>query len=490
MKRNACDVSLAAGALLPILFFAPHAGAQFYRQTNLVSDISGMASLTDSQLVNPWGVSFGPTTPFWVSDAGTGVSTLYAVDPMIGTVSKVGLVVNLPSGVHPSGQLFSSSAADFVVSSGGASGPSRFIFAGLNGTISGWNPGVPPPATSTQALLAATGPAPAAYTGIALATRSSGEVLYTANPAGGRIDAFDSGFNKISLPGAFTDPNLPAGDAPFNIANIGGSLYVSYTGPTGVINVFDTDGNFLERFATGGTLLNPWGMAVAPPSFGQFSHALLVGNFNMGSASNGPGNISAFDLSNRNFLGLLKGTDSHPLAIDGLWALIFGNDANGGNSSVLYFSAGIQNQQHGLFGSLAACRGPVISGASASPNVLWPPNGQLVPVMVNYSVADDCDTAPACSLSVSASQTPRGGDDQGEDLDNEGHSHHGNHGAPGLGQNAQGAVVVNAHEVELPASRDGNGGGQVFTIAINCQDQLPLSSSASVTVAVPHDQGN
>jgi uncharacterized protein (TIGR03118 family) len=179
-----------------------------------------------------------------------------------------------------------------------------------------------------------------------------------ANPAGARIDAFDSGFNKISLPGTFTDPNLPAGDAPFNVANIGGSLYVSYTGPTGLINVFDTDGNFLERFATGGTLLNPWGTAVAPPSFGQFSHALLVGNFNMGSASNGPGNISAFDLSNRNFLGLLKGADSHPLAIDGLWSLIFGNDANGGNSSVLYFSAGIQNQQHGLFGSLAACRGP------------------------------------------------------------------------------------------------------------------------------------
>jgi hypothetical protein len=109
--------------------------------------------------------------------------------------------------------------------------------------------------------------------------------------------------------------------------------------------------------------------------------------------------------------------------------------------------------------------------------------------MVNYSVADDCDTAPACSLSVSASQTPRGGDDQGEDLDNEGHSHHGN-GGPNSGQNAQGAVVVNPHEVELPASRDGNGGGQVFTIAINCQDKLPLSSSASVTVTVPHDQGN
>ena len=466
-------LSWAIWAGIALLATLP-ARAQFYKQTNLVSDISGMAEIQDPQLINPWGMSHSASSPFWVSDAGTSVATLYSVDPTTGAVTKSSLVVMVP---FPSGQVSNGIATDFVVTSGTSSGPSAFLFAGLNGTINGWNPNVPapPPMPSTQAQLGATGATPAAYTGLAIGLRSGVQFLYAANPLGDRIDVWDHTFAKAMLPGTFTDPNLPAGLVPFNIANINGDLYVSYTptnpeavGP-GAINVFDTDGHFVKRFATGGTLLDPWGMAVAPADFGKFGGALLVGNFNTGIAAAGPGNISAFSLApgadNGKFLGLLEGTDSKPLSIDGLWQLIFGNGKSGGNPSVLFFSAGIQNQMHGLFGSLATCHGPVISGASVSPKVLWPPNNKFVAVTVGYSVSNDCDAAPNCSLSVTAADS--GG---------------------GIDRTADSSIVVDAHNVELRASRNGGGDGRLYTVEISCKDKLPLSSSASVTVTVPHDQ--
>jgi len=341
-----------------------------------------MAGFQDLQLINPWGVSHSGTSPFWVSNAGTSLATIYSIDSA-GTVNKNQLVVNVPV---PSGQVFNGLATDFVVTSGTSRGSSAFLFAGLNGNIYGWSPGVPPPPPSHQAQLGAPGAPPAAYTGLALGLRSGVQFLYAANAAGNRIDVWDNTFAKVTLP--FTDPNLPAGLVPFNIANINGDLYVTYSGSPGVINVFDTDGIFIKRFATGGTLLNPWGMAVAPADFGNFGGALLVGNFNFGAPNVGPGNISAFSLApgadNGKFLGLLLGTDGKPLSIDGLWSLILGNGQSAGDPSVLYFSAGIQSQTHGLFGSLSTCHGPVISGASADPNVLWPPNNQFVRVIVGY----------------------------------------------------------------------------------------------------------
>jgi uncharacterized protein (TIGR03118 family) len=144
--------------------------------------------------------------------------------------------------------------------------------------------------------------------------------------------------------GTFTDPSLPAGDLPFNIVNIGNSLYVTYSGPTGVVDIFDTDGHFMSRFSTGGTLLNPWGVALAPDNFGEFSNALLVGSFNFGDPTKGPGHISAFD-SKGNFLGLLGDTSGAPISLDGLWTLAFGNDHGAGSSGVLYFTAGIDRRQ-------------------------------------------------------------------------------------------------------------------------------------------------
>lgn len=466
MNINFRKVLLAAAILVLAFVLTSPASAQFYKETKLVSDISGTAAITDSQLINPWGVSHSATSPFWVSDAGASVATLYSVNPTTGVVTKVALTVSIPA--PPSGNLFNGTP-DFVVSSGSASGAAAFIFAGLNGTISGWNPGVPPPPPSTQAILAATGaPAPAAYTGIAVGVRAAGQFLYAANNAAGRIDVFDKNFVQTSVPGTFTDPTLPAGDSPFNIVNLGGSLFVSYSGPTGVVNVFDTEGSFVKRFATGGTLNNPWGMVVAPPDFGAFSNALLVGNFNHGDPANGPGHINAFNASTGAFLGLLKGTDSAPLAIDGLWTLIFGNGGSAGNPKVLFFSAGIEKEVHGLFGSLATCHGPVISGASATPSVLWPPNHKLVRDAIDYTVSDDCDAAPVCSLSVSSNEGDGGGS----------------------GNTSPDWQVVNAHAVDLRAERAGTGDGRVYTVTINCKDSLPLSSSKAVTVTVPHDQGH
>lgn len=465
-------LSCALWAGMALLTTLP-ACAQFYRQTNLVSDVAGMAQVQDMQLKNPWGVSHSGGSPFWVSNADTSVATLYSIDST-GKVTKNSLVVSVP---FPSGQMFNGVATDFVVTSGSSSGSAPFLFAGLNGNIYGWSPGVPPPVPSHQAQLGATGTMPAAYTGLALGLRSSVQFLYAANAAGNRIDVWDNTFAKATLPGTFTDPNLPAGLVPFNIANINGDLYVSYTpmNPTavgpGAINVFDTDGHFIKRFAAGGTLLDPWGMAVAPTDFGKFGGALLVGNFNTGIAAAGPGHISAFSLApgpdNGKFLGLLQGTDSKPLSIDGLWSLIVGNGKSGGDPSVVYFSAGINAQADGLFGSLTTCHGPMISGASASPSVIWPPNNKFVPVTVGYSVSDDCDSAPACSLSVTAADSSGGIDDT-----------------------ADSSMVVDAHNVELRASRNGGGDGRLYTVEISCKDKLPLSSSAKVTVTVPHDQGH
>jgi uncharacterized protein (TIGR03118 family) len=336
-----------------ILALAPPAAAQSYRQANLVSDVSGLAPLTDPALVNPWGMSLSATSPLWVSNAGSNSSTVYSINGTTGAVAKVALNVSVPGA--PTGQVFNGTPG-FVVSQGGASGVASFIFASMDGTVSGWNSKVPPPAAasvSMQAIVAATGAAGSHYTGLTLATRGTDPFLYAANQGLGRIDVFDQHFAPATLPGSFTDPNLPAGDRPYNISNLGGSLYATYIGPTPVVNVFDVNGNFTRRLATGGTLRNPWGTTLAPADFGAFSNAVLVGNFNFGNPTSGPGTISAFAADTGQFLGMMKDPNGNAISIDGLWTLLFGNGGNGGAKNVLYFSAGIQNQMHGLLGSLS-----------------------------------------------------------------------------------------------------------------------------------------
>jgi uncharacterized protein (TIGR03118 family) len=339
------------------------AAAQFYAQHNLVSDGSVAADLVDPALVNAWGLVSSPTSPWWVADNGTGVATVYnASAPHI---AKVPLTVTIPGGA-PTGIVFNGGTG-FVVMSGTASGPARFIFASETGTISGWNPSVPS-AGSMQATVAV--PASSAvYKGLALAHAANGDFLFATNFHDGTVDVFDSSFHRVDMPGAFTDTELPAGYAPFGIRNIDGVLFVTYALQDadrhddvpgmghGFVDAYDTAGHLLARVASRGTLNSPWGLALAPESFGTFGGDLLIGNF-------GDGHIHAYDLRHARgngeaiFRGMLHAASGAPLVIDGLWALSFGNGAAAGPTDRLFFTAGPNNESNGLFGMLAPARAP------------------------------------------------------------------------------------------------------------------------------------
>ena len=339
----------------------------FYQQTNLVSDLPDLAAHTDPHLVNPWGMSRSSTSPFWVSDNGKGVTTLYNGSGQ-GFPLGSPLVVTIPPPAGstapstPTGQVFNefnvTSPSDFTVASGR---PSLFIFATEDGTISGWNPFVPAFLSTTAIRKVDNSATGAVYKGLAIGSTASGNFLYAANFHDGTIDVFDKNFAPASLAGSFSDPDIPDGFAPFNIQNLDGQLYVTYAKQdadkrddvagkgNGFVNVFDTEGNFIRRIASRHKLNSPWGLALAPGDFGRFSQNLLVGNF-------GNGRINAFDLSTDTFRGQLRDSKGKPITIDGLWALTFGNGQTAGPTNVLFFTAGIEEEQHGLFGSLKACR--------------------------------------------------------------------------------------------------------------------------------------
>jgi uncharacterized protein (TIGR03118 family) len=321
-----CPMMLLLGASQSLL-------ADAFFQTNLVSDIPGLGATTDPNLVDPWGMSFSATSPIWVSDRATGVATIYT-----GTGSIVPLVVSVPPGAPngPTGQVFAGGTS-FRLNGN----PADFIFATLGGTIDAWNGG----ATAT---ITATTPG-TTFEGLALA----GNTLYAANfQAGGGIDVFNSSYLQTTVPGGFIDPNLPAGFAPFNIQNIGGNLYVEYAkvtpgmpvplpGGGGFVDVFDASGNLLQRLVSNGPLDAPWGVTLAPASFGGFGGDLLVGNF-------GNGEINAFNPSTGAFLGTLDDSGGNPIVNSGLWAIEFGNSS--ANPNGLYFNAGINGGADGLFG--------------------------------------------------------------------------------------------------------------------------------------------
>jgi len=329
--------------------------------TDLVSDQPGVAPITDPTLVNAWGISLSPTGGgFWISSNGQGLSEVYGGDVKGSPISQP-FKVNIPTG-KPTGQVFNSTT-DFAVSDGVNSKSAVFLFASEAGTVSGWNPTVgvasgatPPSVTAETAFEATDG---AIYKGMALANNGSGNFLYLTDFHNGKIDVLDSKFHLTQLPGSFTDPNLPKGFAPFGIAAINGKIYVSYamqdadqeddvsgTGH-GFINVFDTNGNFEKRLVSHGDLNSPWGMVQAPADFGQFGNLLLVGNF-------GDGRIHAFDPASGVERGTLGGAPGHPLHIEGLWGLAFGNGKTAGDATALYFSAGPDDETHGLFGRITA----------------------------------------------------------------------------------------------------------------------------------------
>jgi uncharacterized protein (TIGR03118 family) len=355
--RSALVLGLVA-ALAALAHVAPAAAAQpdnAYHQTNLVSDLPGMAQLTDPDLVNPWGLAAGPTSPAWVADNGTDKATIYPGFVNGSPITKASLVVSIPGGA-PTGMVFNSTPG-FVVRSGDASGPSLFIFDSEAGLVTGWNPGVPPPPPSTQAQVGASVP-DAIYKGLAIASTASGTFLYAADFHNARIDVFDSNFNLVHLSGSFQDPAIPAGFAPFNVQALGGLLYVAYAkqdadredevaGPAlGFVDVYSTSGQLLRHLIQRGQLNAPWGLALAPAGFGRFGGALLVGNF-------GNGRINAYNPTTGEFLGRLRHEDGSPIQIDGLWALRFGNGVTG-NPSTLLFTAGIADEAHGLFGAIEA----------------------------------------------------------------------------------------------------------------------------------------
>jgi uncharacterized protein (TIGR03118 family) len=351
----AASLGLMLGVALPAAAQNPNA-ENLYTVRNLVSDIPGVAALTDPDLVNGWGISHSPTSPWWVSDEGTSKSTLYRI--VNGLAQKQTLIVTVAGG--PTGQVFnsflSSSPDDFKVDAGGGTGlrPSVFIFATESGTILGWN------GVGTTAIQAVATP-DAIYLGLAIGSTGGANYLYAANFHTGTVDVFNGTWGPGNLPGTFTDPSLPEGYAPFGIQNIGGLIYVAYAKQDedaeeevaglgfGFVNAFDTAGNFIERVASAGELNAPWGLAMAPVNFGKFSGDLLVGNF-------GDGRIHAFRKGEDGWEehGVMKGTDHKPIEIDGLWGIGFGNGAGAGPTNTLFFAAGPDDETHGLFGSITA----------------------------------------------------------------------------------------------------------------------------------------
>lgn len=328
-------------------------GHHAFLQRNLVSDIAGVARITDRNLVNPWGLAAGPSTPLWVADNGTDVSTLYrgAVNGSIPTI--VPLVVAIPGGA-PTGVVFNPTSG-FVVHNGPASAPANFVFDSEAGQITAWSQRVPPP---TQAQTVASTPG-AIYKGLAIAsTRRHGTLLYATDFHGAKIDVFDDAFRPVTLPGAFVDRGLPAGYGPFNIQELGGRLYVTYAkqdadakddvagAGLGFVDVYSTRGHLLKRLVSQGQLNAPWGLVLAPRHFGGFGGDLLVGNF-------GDGTINAYNPRSGHFEGQLTNEDGNPIQIDGLWALRFGNGTFGTPDGLL-FSAGIGDEGHGLLGEIVA----------------------------------------------------------------------------------------------------------------------------------------
>jgi uncharacterized protein (TIGR03118 family) len=335
------------GSLSPV-FPALTVGAS-YVQHNLVSDVAGMADHTDTNLVNPWGISFSSASPFWIADNHAGVSTLYNSSGI-----PQSLVVTIPPPANgtppasPTGTIFNNTTG-FAVNS---NGPTRFIFATEDGTISGWNGG------NSAVLKVDNSGSGTIYKGLAAGASGGSNYLYAADFHGGKVDVFDSTYSPAALAGNFTDSTIPAGFAPFGIQTINGQVYVTYAKQDadkhddvrspgfGYVNVFDTAGRLLHRFASEGVLNSPWGVALAPKGFGGFAEALLIGNF-------GDGRINAFDPVSGNWLGTINDTNGNPFAVEGLWGIAFGNGANGGDTHTLYFTAGINDETHGLFGSLA-----------------------------------------------------------------------------------------------------------------------------------------
>jgi len=338
--KISCKWALPETVLVPLFLSATAHGPSF-RVTGLVSDGGARALQVNPHLVNPWGITSSPTGPIWISNNGSGTTSI--VD---GSGSTVLPDIAVPGA--PTGTVFNGTDG-FVVSNSGGSGPSVFLFANEDGTLLGWNPAV----DANRAIVVADfTPVDAVFKGLALATVDGQSHLYATDFANGVVRMLDEDFGRVRT---FTDPNQPRNYSPFGIANLGSFLGVTFAqreqggdddepGPGhGFVDLFDFQGNWLERLVSQGELNSPWGLAIAPGGFGNVSGNLLVGNF-------GDGRILAYNLHNGNFRGALETDDGQPIVIHGLWGLMFGNGAFGADPRNLYFTAGIGGENHGLFG--------------------------------------------------------------------------------------------------------------------------------------------
>ncbi|SDP26654.1 TIGR03118 family protein [Nakamurella panacisegetis] len=332
-------------------------------QKNLVSDVAGLAAHTDANLKNPWGISFLPGSPLWISDNGAGVSTLYdgagVATPLVVTIPAA--ASSAPSGGTPTGTVSNPAAAGFVVSENGVSSPSRFLFATEDGTLAGWSPTVDRGNAITVAdrstVVDPEGDVGAVYKGLAMASTPAGQFLYATNFRFGQVEVFDRNFTLVRT---FTDPDLPSGYGPFGIATIGGNLFVTFAkqdaqkhddvagSGLGFVDVFSPGGKLLQHFASHGRLNSPWGVTKAPASVPGIGGDILVGNF-------GDGRINVYS-PRGHFVRALSDTRGHPITISGLWDLKFPTGALNVTPGALYFTAGINGEADGLFGELIAAR--------------------------------------------------------------------------------------------------------------------------------------
>jgi uncharacterized protein (TIGR03118 family) len=344
-------------ALALLIAATPALASDVFRQRNLVSDGTVAAAHADPHLVNGWGVAFNPFGFAWVAAADGMVSTLYD-----GSGNVQSLVVQIPSptastGGHPTGLVFNGSDG-FVATKGTASGPSRFLFATEDGVIAAWSPTV----DLTHALRMVDNSGRGAnYKGLALSAGGTGQLLYATDFVNARVDVFDSGFHQVALhAGAFTDAGIPRGFAPFGIQAIGGDIYVTYAkqgaggdeahgAGLGYVDVYTPTGYLIRRIASRGCLNAPWGVALAPAGFGDFSNKLLIGNF-------GDGRINAFSPTSGVSLGSLHDTSGRTIVIDGLWGMQFGNGLANQPVNTLFFAAGPDEESHGLYGRLDLIR--------------------------------------------------------------------------------------------------------------------------------------
>ncbi|HYM77925.1 MAG TPA: TIGR03118 family protein [Candidatus Dormibacteraeota bacterium] len=341
MQRRTTALTVALGLALVLVSSA--AMAQ-YQLTNLVSNQVGQAKHTDALLVNAWGLAYAPGSPFWISDEGSGWSTLYDASG-----NKQGLQVTVPSASgqgpgSPTGIVFNGSQ-DFQIQGWSA----IFIFATLDGTISGWAPQV----NFNSTIIAVNNPG-AVYTGLAVTSNASGNMLFAADNANNKVDMYDANFNWV---GSFTDSTVPMGFAPFGIQDIAGLVYVTFAsqsgGSGGFVDIYSENGTFLKQLIHGSPLNQPWGIAVAPKNFGTLSNTLLVTN-----NINKSGKIHGFNAVTGQSVGAVKDTNGKDITIDQLWGIAFGGGGGGqdGATNTLFFSAGPSNNLAGTFGKITVAK--------------------------------------------------------------------------------------------------------------------------------------